>query len=261
MIVVDDQDAIPGPPQGDRVVGEGVLPLPRLTIVENLLGVGLSHVNDGKAVEVEVEDLGRSQDTGLPGQARREAAWRPRPDRPGGSRSSRLMVGLLVGGRPWELLSDDAAEGQERPLAVRLGEGLPEVRQMRRVGSASAGAGGTGRAGWLRMTILRAEAVPGDAGSNPPASRAPEPRLWGAAMRIDKPELRVQSVCFFCPEQWRLQHGLGLEPANRAALAAGERHHSRKAVAERVAGMLIAVGRVLLVLAVLAVLLLLVFSR
>ena len=111
------------------------------------------------------------------------------------------------------------------------------------------------------MTILRAEAVPGDAGSNPPASRAPEPRLWGAAVRVDKAELRVWSVCFFCPEQWRLQYGLGLEPANRKELAAGTRHHSRKAAAERVAGVAIALGRLLLVLAVLAGLLLLVFSR
>ena len=76
-------------------------------------------------------------------------------------------------------------------MSVRLGKCLPEMRQMRRVGSASAARGGTGRAGWLRMMILRAEAVPGDAGSNPPASRAPEPRLWGAALRIDKAELRV----------------------------------------------------------------------
>jgi hypothetical protein len=39
------------------------------------------------------------------------------------------MIGLLVGGRPSELLRDDAAQGQERALSVRLGEGLPEVRQ------------------------------------------------------------------------------------------------------------------------------------
>jgi hypothetical protein len=34
-------------------------------------------------------------------------------------------------------------------------------------------------------------------------------------MRIDKPELRVESVCFFCPEQWRLQYGLELERGRR----------------------------------------------
>ena len=40
----------------------------------------------------------------------------------------------------------------------------------------------------------------------------------------------------YCPEQWRLQSGLGLVPANRAALDAGNRHHAGKAVAERIAG-------------------------
>ena len=67
-------------------------------------------------------------------------------------------------------------------------------------------------------------------------------------MRIDKAELRVWSVCFFCPEQWRLQHGLGLEPANRQELAAGDRHHARKAVAERIAGGSITLGAVLALL-------------
>jgi len=40
-------------------------------------------------------------------------------------------------------------------------------------------------------------------------------------MRIDKPELRVQSVRFFRPEQWRLQYGLGPLPENQAALDSG----------------------------------------
>jgi hypothetical protein len=80
-------------------------------------------------------------------------------------------------------------------------------------------------------------------------------------VRIDKAELRVWSVCFFCPEQWRFQYGLALTPANRKELAAGDRHHARKAVAERPASIFIALGRVLLVLAILAGLLLLVFFR
>lgn len=54
----------------------------------------------------------------------------------------------------------------------------------------------------------------------------------------------------YCSEQWRLQYGLGLEPDNRAALAAGERHHARKEVAERVAGGSITLGRILAVLTV-----------
>ena len=75
-------------------------------------------------------------------------------------------------------------------------------------------------------------------------------------MRIDKPELRVQSVRFFCPEQWRLEHGLGLEPGNRPALDAGNRHHARKSVAERIADGSIGVGRGLIVVALVLLLLL-----
>jgi hypothetical protein len=60
----------------------------------------------------------------------------------------------------------------------------------------------------------------------------------------------------FCKEAWRLRHGLGLEPGNRAALDAGDRHHAGKAVAERVAGGAIAVGRLVGVVAVVVLLLL-----
>jgi hypothetical protein len=61
----------------------------------------------------------------------------------------------------------------------------------------------------------------------------------------------------YCPEAWRLEHGLGLEAGNREAMAAGERHHGRKAAAERVAGGFIGIGRLVAVLAVVALLLLL----
>jgi hypothetical protein len=61
----------------------------------------------------------------------------------------------------------------------------------------------------------------------------------------------------YCPEQWRLEYGLGLEPENRAALKAGTRYHDRKAVAERVAGGSILLGRFLAVLAAVVLLLLL----
>ena len=34
--------------------------------------------------------------------------------------------------------------------------------------------------------------------------------------------------CFaYCAEQWRLEYGLGLLPANRAAMDAGTQHHDR----------------------------------
>lgn len=66
-----------------------------------------------------------------------------------------------------------------------------------------------------------------------------------------------QIACFaYCPEQWRLQYGLGLEPGNGELLASGNRHHARKAVAERVASMALTLGRWLIVLAVLGLFLL-----
>jgi hypothetical protein len=61
----------------------------------------------------------------------------------------------------------------------------------------------------------------------------------------------------YCPEQWRLQYGQGLPPANRAAMDAGTRHHERKAVAERIAGGSITLGRFLAVVAAVVLLLLL----
>jgi hypothetical protein len=61
----------------------------------------------------------------------------------------------------------------------------------------------------------------------------------------------------YCPEQWRLEYGLGLEPGNRAALVVGNRHHARKAMAERVAGGDVAVGRFLAIIAAVVLLLLL----
>jgi hypothetical protein len=61
----------------------------------------------------------------------------------------------------------------------------------------------------------------------------------------------------YCPEQWRLQYGQGLEPANRKELAAGDRHHAHKAVAERVAGGTITLGRFLAAVAAVVLLLLL----
>jgi hypothetical protein len=61
----------------------------------------------------------------------------------------------------------------------------------------------------------------------------------------------------YCPEQWRLQYGMGLDPENRATLKAGTQHHARKAVAERIAGGTITLGRLVAVLAVVVLLLLL----
>jgi len=68
--------------------------------------------------------------------------------------------------------------------------------------------------------------------------------------------------CFaYCPEQFRLQYGLGLKAENREAPGAGTRHHERKAVAERIAGGFISIGRLVAVLAILVLLLLWGLSR
>ena len=59
----------------------------------------------------------------------------------------------------------------------------------------------------------------------------------------------------YCPESWRLEHGMGLKSGNQREKAAGTSHHVRKAVAERVAGSSIALGRLLAFLAAVALLL------
>jgi hypothetical protein len=61
----------------------------------------------------------------------------------------------------------------------------------------------------------------------------------------------------YCAEQWRLEHGLGLEAGNRAELDAGTQHHEQKAVAEQIAGGSIAMGRFLTIVAALVLLALL----
>ena len=100
-----------------------------------------------------------------------------------------LTIDLLPGARPWQLLREDVTERQERPLAIGLGEGFPELRERRRR-AALQRAGGTGRDEVYRMATLRAETVPGGAGTNRPASGAPGPRLSGAPARIDKAGLQ-----------------------------------------------------------------------
>jgi hypothetical protein len=58
----------------------------------------------------------------------------------------------------------------------------------------------------------------------------------------------------YCPEQWRLENGLGLRPVNRTALASGNRHHARKARAERSAGHIFRVGQCLILAGLFALL-------
>jgi hypothetical protein len=60
----------------------------------------------------------------------------------------------------------------------------------------------------------------------------------------------------YCPEQWRLEYGQQLEPENQKALAAGGRHHASNAIAERLAGGSLGIGRVLVAAALVGLLLL-----
>jgi hypothetical protein len=72
-----------------------------------------------------------------------------------------------------------------------------------------------------------------------------------------EPVTATEIACWvYCPEQWRLQYGVGLEPGNRQELLVGEGHHARTAIAERIAGGSITLGRALIVLVALGLLLL-----
>lgn len=69
-------------------------------------------------------------------------------------------------------------------------------------------------------------------------------------------------ACYaYCPEQWRLEYGLGLADDNQASRLAGTRHHDWKVLAERIAGGSILLGRILAVAAFLGLLLLLWWRR
>ncbi len=55
----------------------------------------------------------------------------------------------------------------------------------------------------------------------------------------------------FCPESWRLS-AVGTPSTNQPKREAGAVHHEEKAAAERAAGGSIAIGRILIVVALLA---------
>jgi PD-(D/E)XK nuclease superfamily len=72
----------------------------------------------------------------------------------------------------------------------------------------------------------------------------------------NRPVTASEIACWaYCPEQWRLQYGLGLQAQNQAAMDRGSRHHAAKAVAERIAGAALALGRLLMLAGLLALLL------
>ena len=76
LVVVNDQDPLAGPPQGQGVVDQLVLSLARLLVVEHLLRAGLTDVDDRQEVQVPVSDLGRSPTPGSRCRAARDTRGR-----------------------------------------------------------------------------------------------------------------------------------------------------------------------------------------
>jgi CRISPR/Cas system-associated exonuclease Cas4 (RecB family) len=82
-------------------------------------------------------------------------------------------------------------------------------------------------------------------------------------MRDDQPETVTASEIaeyVYCPEAWRLS-ATGAPSANRPERDAGTIHHARKAAAEVTAGRSIAIGRILILIALLALAMLWAISR
>src|SRR5207249_432631 len=94
QVGVDGDDAIPGPPECDRAVGQGVLAGGRLLVVEDLLRGRLADVDDGDAVEVPGPELGGPE--GLT-HGRPPCDFGPRGAGRGAGRAGR---GAASGGRP-----------------------------------------------------------------------------------------------------------------------------------------------------------------
>jgi hypothetical protein len=111
--------------------------------------------------------------------------------------SSTFMIDLLADGRSWYLLSDNAAQDQERPIAIGLGKRFPEISQGNSLIRLQRARGGTGLGAVCRMVILRGSLVPGESESNPPVSGVPGLQLWRLVPRIDNAELQVRPVCVF----------------------------------------------------------------
>ena len=60
LIVIDHEHAVLGPTQNYCVVRQSILPRSRFLMVEHLLWVGLTHVNDRQAIQVVILNLGRA---------------------------------------------------------------------------------------------------------------------------------------------------------------------------------------------------------
>jgi hypothetical protein len=54
LVLVNEQDSIPGPSEGCGKIRQGVLTFPRFDVIEDLLGIGLANEDDCQPVEVPI---------------------------------------------------------------------------------------------------------------------------------------------------------------------------------------------------------------
>ena len=59
LIFINDDDAIADPAPGDRAVHQAILPRGGLHVIEDLLGMGLTHIYDSLAPQMMVLELRR----------------------------------------------------------------------------------------------------------------------------------------------------------------------------------------------------------
>jgi len=93
------------------------------------------------------------------------------------------------------LLSDDAAERLQRPLAIFDGQAAPELIQKDTGRRCRPARGGTSLVVGCRMMTLLAEPSADARRTNGQDSRAPAAQLWAAWVRIDEVLLREGRVC------------------------------------------------------------------
>ena len=93
------------------------------------------------------------------------------------------------------MLSDDAAERLQRPLAIFDGQAAPELIQKDTGRRCRPARGGTSLVVGCRMMTLLAEPHDGARRTIGRDSRAPAARLWAAWVRIDEVLLREGRVC------------------------------------------------------------------
>jgi len=113
-------------PQGLCLVCQGVLPFSRFDVVEDLLRVRLSNVDDCQTAEMSIVERRWSQAR----DGRRFRGDRPfaRWSHRGAFGVSCAVIGRLrVGWRRCELLDDDATEGAQDSLSGFTGQGQPEL--------------------------------------------------------------------------------------------------------------------------------------